>query len=56
MRSIADELAFVRHPVIDEDLVLHVLGSLGSDFNSFVVVANTKDSLLQQASIYIAEP
>lgn len=45
LRAIADELAFVGFPVSDDDLVLQVLGGLGSDFNSFVVAANTKDHL-----------
>jgi gag-polypeptide of LTR copia-type len=45
IRSIADELAFIGSPVPDEDLVLHVLGGLGSDYNAFVVSANSKENM-----------
>lgn len=45
MRSIADELAFIGHPVTDDELVLQVLCGLGSDFNSFVIAATMKDHL-----------
>jgi gag-polypeptide of LTR copia-type len=45
MRSLADELTFVGSPISDDDLVLQVLGGLDSDYNSFVVAANTKDQL-----------
>jgi gag-polypeptide of LTR copia-type len=45
IRSIADELAFIGSPVTDEDLVLHVLGGLGSDYNALVAAANAKDNL-----------
>jgi len=45
IRSLADELAFAGSPISDDDLVLQVLGGLGSDYNSFVVVTNTRDHL-----------
>ena len=41
MRSIVDELAFIGYLVSDEDLAMHILGGLGSEFNSFVVAAIT---------------
>ncbi|KAJ4758161.1 polyprotein [Rhynchospora pubera] len=42
IRSISDELAFVGAPIPDQDLVLTVLGGLGSEYNSFVVAINTR--------------
>jgi gag-polypeptide of LTR copia-type len=47
MRSIADELSFIGSPVSDDDLVLQILRGLGSEFNSFVVAANTRSEPLR---------
>ena len=43
--SIADELAFIGSPVPEDDLVMIVLGGLGSEYNSLVTAAHTKETL-----------
>jgi hypothetical protein len=32
---------FIGSPISEEDLLMQILGGLGSEFNSFVVAANT---------------
>lgn len=49
MRSIADELAFIGSPVTDDDLILYILGGLGSDFNSFVTTITARQGGLTLA-------
>lgn len=41
LQSIADELAFIGHPVSDVDTILHILHGLSSEYNSFIMMANT---------------
>lgn len=41
MRLIADELAFARSPLYDDDLVMSTLNGLEPDFNNFVVAVTT---------------
>lgn len=36
MKSTADELAFIGSPFSDEDMILYILGGLGSEFNAIV--------------------
>lgn len=58
MQSIADKLAFICSSISDEDLMMHILGCLGPDFNSFVAASNSKDSLSidhLQASLFSFE-
>ncbi|KAJ3708372.1 hypothetical protein LUZ61_012077 [Rhynchospora tenuis] len=42
IRAIADELSFIGSPLAEEDLVLAVLGGLGSEYNSFVMAVNSR--------------
>lgn len=36
MRATADELAFIGSPVIEDDLVLYILGKLGADYKFYI--------------------
>ncbi|KAJ4746261.1 Gag/pol [Rhynchospora pubera] len=57
IRAISDELAFIGAPVPDEDLVMTLLGGLGTDYNSFVVAINTRQepaSFLEVQSLLLS--
>ena len=41
MRSLADELAFIGHPMSDDDLISAVLTGLGPEFTPFIVSVTT---------------
>lgn len=41
MRQISDELAFIRSPLTDDDLVSSVLNGLGAEYNPFVIAVTT---------------
>jgi gag-polypeptide of LTR copia-type len=42
MRSIADELSFIRALVSDDDLMRYIFEGLSSEFNSIMVTANAR--------------
>ncbi|XP_017980997.1 PREDICTED: uncharacterized protein LOC18592568 [Theobroma cacao] len=44
LRSVADELELVNSPVSEDDLVIHVLNGIGSDFKEIAVGVRAQDS------------
>ena len=46
IRSIADELSFIGHPIHDIDLVIVALNGLGPAFHEFIASNHTRDSPL----------
>ena len=52
IRSIADELALIDHPVDDLDLVIAVLNGLGSTFREFTASIRTRDTPLLFDELY----
>lgn len=44
MKAIADELALVQSPVSDEDLLVHVLGQLGEEYQTIVAAFQVRDT------------
>ncbi|XP_042509303.1 uncharacterized protein LOC122084961 [Macadamia integrifolia] len=43
IKTITDQLAIARCPVSDEDLCLHIMNGLGSDYAAFVTSISTRD-------------
>lgn len=53
MREYADQLAAAGKPIADEDLILHILGGFGAEFDAVVVnIANRPDDLNLQEVQY----
>ena len=52
IRSIADELALIDHPVDDLDLVIAALNGLGSTFREFTASIRTRDTPLLFDELY----
>ncbi|GFP97214.1 hypothetical protein PHJA_001865500 [Phtheirospermum japonicum] len=56
MRAIADDLALAQSPISEEDLVVHVITQLGSEFNSIVVALRVCETPLPFPSCLIYSP
>ena len=46
MRSIADELALAQNPILEEDLIVHIITQLGDDFNPIVTAIKVWESAI----------
>ncbi|KAL8100030.1 hypothetical protein AgCh_032329 [Apium graveolens] len=44
MRSIADELALAQSPILEDDLIVHIITQLGDDFNPIVAAIKVRES------------
>ena len=46
MKSLADEIAIIDHPISDDDLTLYVLNGLGSDFREIAAPIRAREKSL----------
>lgn len=52
MRSIADELDLAQSPILEEDLVHHILTQLGDEFNNIVVAIKVYESPISYSKLF----
>nr|XP_016474014.1 PREDICTED: uncharacterized protein LOC107795821 [Nicotiana tabacum] len=52
MKTLADNLVVVVQPVIDDDLVLHILGGLGPEYDTLVVSVTSRFDGITLADLY----
>ena len=46
MKALADEIAIIDHPILDDDLTLYVLNGLGPDFREIAAPIRARESSL----------
>ena len=46
MKALADEIAIIDHPILDDDLTLYVLNGLGPDFQEIAAPIRARESSL----------
>ncbi|KAI3690757.1 hypothetical protein L2E82_48964 [Cichorium intybus] len=51
MRSIADDLALAQSPVLEEDLMVHILSQLCDDYSTIVAAIKVRDTPLLEHNI-----
>ncbi|KAK9170609.1 hypothetical protein Syun_002749 [Stephania yunnanensis] len=52
MRSIADDLALIRNPISDEDLVVHIITQLGDEYNPIVAALKVRESSIDFSELF----
>ncbi|PWA86070.1 zinc finger, CCHC-type [Artemisia annua] len=52
MKSIADELALAQSPILEEDLVVHILSQLGDEFNNIVAAIKVRESVISFSELF----
>lgn len=51
-KSIADQLAMALKPIDDDDLVLYILGGLGSEYGPFVTSTTTREAHIRLSDLH----
>ena len=52
MKAIADELALAQSPVLDEDLIVHILTQLGDDYKHITAALQIRDTPLTFSDLF----
>ena len=52
MKSIADELALAQNPILEEDLVVHILSQLGDEFDNIVAAIRVRESPISFSELF----